>query len=297
MKSPFNYAQGDGQSFGGTDGPRSTFAEAAAVILPVPLERTVSYVPGTRLGPGEILKASTQLELWDEELAIDVHARGVCTLPEMELPFPNQIAALAEIERVAAEIVGTNKFLIALGGEHSITPALVAATSAHYGDISILQIDAHADLRDEYLGDSNSHACAMRRSLEYATCTQVGIRSLSTEEAAAVDDLPTTIFYDVNMRERRNWIRDVVNTLRSKVYVTIDCDGLDPSVMPAVGTPEPGGLSWRELLQLLRATFREREIVGCDIVELCPIPGFVHPNVLCARLVYKLLTYRFGDGD
>ena len=293
---PSRYDHGLTLPFGGTDAPASTFDEARAVILPVPLERTTSYVTGTRSGPAEILRASAQMELWDEELSVDVHARGICTLPEMELPHPGQVSALQEIRRVASSIFDSGKFLVTLGGEHSMTPALVAAAVAHYGELSVLQIDAHADLREAYLAEPNSHACAMRRALEHAPCTQVGIRSLSKEEVAVVESLDTTIFYDATMREQPTWIGDVVATLRPRVYVTIDCDGLDPAIMPAVGTPEPGGLSWRELLRLLRDTFRSREVVGCDVVELCPIPGLVHPNVLGARLVHKLLTYRFADG-
>ena len=212
----------------------------------------------------------------------------------MKLPFSSQSDALEEIRRIAKTIIGLNKFLVTLGGEHSITPPLVAAAAAHSDDLSILQIDAHADLRDSYLGNPNSHACAIRRSLEYAPCTQVGIRSLSTEEAMIVDSLPTTIFYDVKMRDRPSWIEDIVSTLRQKVYITIDCDGLNPAVMPAVGTPEPGGLSWTELIQILRLALHKREVVACDVVELCPIPGIVHPNFLCAKLVYKLLSYRLG---
>mgnify|MGYP001158275049 FL=1 len=294
MSWPFQYSHGDSLPFGGDDCPQATFTDAPTVVLPAPLERTVSYLSGTRLGPSEILRASAQLELWDEELGIDVHTQGICTLPEMELPYSDQVEALAEINRVAQTIIGLNKFLVTLGGEHSITPPLVAAAAAHYDDLSILQIDAHADLRDSYLGNPNSHACAMRRSLEYAPCTQVGIRSLSTEEAMIADSLPTTIFYDVKMRDHANWIEDIVSTLRRRVYITIDCDGLNPAVMPAVGTPEPGGLSWTELIQILRLTFRKREVIACDVVELCPISGLAHPNFLCAKLVYKLLTYRLG---
>ena len=158
----------------------------------------------------------------------------------------------------------------------------------------MLQIDAHADLRDSFMGTRYSHACAMRRTLEYARCTQVGIRSLSTEEAAVVSTLPTTIFYDFNMRQDSLWVDRVVDSLSDDVYITIDCDGFDPAIMPAVGTPEPGGLSWYEGLALLRRVSERRHVVGCDIVELCPMPGNVAPSFLCARLLYKILSYRFG---
>ena len=158
----------------------------------------------------------------------------------------------------------------------------------------MLQIDAHADLRDCYMGTRYNHACAMRRVLEFARCTQVGIRSLSTEEAKAAPTLPTDIFFDVDMRQDKNWIEQVVESLGETVYITIDCDGMDPAIMPAVGTPEPGGLSWYEMLSLLRSVISNRHVVGCDLVELCPIPGMVAPNFLCAKLIYKILTYRFS---
>ena len=143
------------------------------------------------------------------------------------------------------------------------------------------------------MGTRFNHACAMRRVLEYARCTQVGIRSMSTEEAKIAPTLPTEIFYDVNMRHDANWIDQIVASLGETVYVTIDCDGLDPAIMPATGTPEPGGLSWVEILSLLRAVISARNVVGCDLVELSPLPGIVAPNFLCAKLIYKILTYQF----
>src|SRR5207248_6424320 len=186
------------------------------------------------------------------------------------------------------------KFPVVLGGEHSITPPVVAAIAASQPGMSVLQIDAHADLRDSFMGTPYNHACAMRRVLEYARATQVGIRSLSPEEAAAAPTLPTEIFYDFNMRQDDRWVDRVVDSLGEAVYITIDCDGLDPSIMPAVGTPEPGGLSWYEMLGLVRKVTEARQVVGCDLVELCPIPGLVAPNFLCAKLIYKLLSYRFA---
>jgi N1-aminopropylagmatine ureohydrolase len=235
------------------------------------------------------------MELWDEEMQADVHGVGIFTLPEMELPFGEMQAVVDEIERVAYEIVGRDKFLLTLGGEHSITPPLVSATARKYASLSVLQIDAHADMRDAYMGTPHNHACAMRRSLEHASVTQVGIRSLSTEEAEALPRLKTNIFYDFDMRRDPKWIDAVVESLGQHVYVTIDVDGMDPAIMPATGTPEPGGLSWAEITALLRATAERRTIVAADIVELSPIPGMVAPSFLCAKLLYKLLTYRFAN--
>ena len=223
----------------------------------------------------------------------DVHPIGIYTLPEMELPFDDMKDIMAEIGRVAAAILDHDKFPIVLGGEHSITGAVVGAVAARHPGLSVLQIDAHADLRDTYMGTRFNHACAMRRVLDHARCTQVGIRSLSTEEAHAAPSLATTIFYDVNMRQDANWIAKVVESLGETVYITVDVDGLDPAIMPATGTPEPGGLSWHELLSLLRAVITARNVVGCDIVELSPLPGVAAPNFLCAKLIYKILTYQF----
>src|SRR4030095_11673726 len=178
---------------------------------------------------------------------------------------------------------------------HSITPPLVSAAARKYPSLSVLQVDAHADMRDAYMGTPHNHACAMRRALEYASVTQVGIRSLSTEEAEALPRLNSTVCYDVDMRRNPAWIDAVIDSLGEHVYVTIDVDGMDPAIMPATGTPEPGGLSWQEITAVVRATAERRTIVAADIVELSPIPGMVAPSFLCAKLLYKLLTYRFAS--
>lgn len=294
MSLPIEYDHCSPLTFGGALPHVTTFDESTVVVLPVPVDRTTSYVPGTRNGPREILEASSHMELWDEELGVDVHEIGIFTLPEMELPFGELAPLMAEIQRVAAQILARDKFLVTLGGEHSITPPLVAAAAARYPGLTVLQIDAHADLRDTYMGTPHNHACAMRRTLEHAPITQVGIRSMSTEEARVAGSLDTRIFYDSSMRRDPDWIQRVVASLRDPVYITIDVDGLDPAIMPSTGTPEPGGLSWYETLALLRATLTERNVVACDVVELSPIPGLLAPNFLCAKLVYKMLTYKFA---
>lgn len=297
MSFSIRYDVFDPASFGGTVPIRRSFEESQAIILPIPLERTTSYVPGTRNAPRAILEASTQVELWDEELSTDVHGVGIFTLPQMELPFEDVPSAQAEIKRVADDLFQAGKFVLSLGGEHSITAPLVLAAAKRHPGLSVLQIDAHADLRESYLGSRHSHACAMRRLLDVfnpAHLTQVGIRNVSQEESETAARLGTHIFYDIDLRRDPAWVLRVVDTLGDPVYVTFDCDGLDPAVMPSVGTPVPGGFSWYEALTLLRTTFEHRSVIGCDIVELCPIPGVVAPDFLCARLAYKLLTYRFG---
>src|SRR5438309_1681576 len=295
MNLPFEYDRVAIGDFGGTTPTPTTFDKARVVFLPVPLDRTTSYVSGTRTGPHEILVASSHMELWDEETETDVHSIGIFTLPEMEFPFATMDEIVQQIRRVATEIVQRGKFPIVLGGEHSITAPIVAAVAARHPGLSVLQIDAHADLRESYMGTPHSHACAMRRVLEYARATQVGIRSLSPEEAAAVPTLPTEIFWDYNMRQHDDWMDRVVDSLSETVYLTIDVDAFDPAIMPATGTPEPGGLTWYETLALLRRVIDTRRVVGCDVVELCPMPGNAAPNFMIAKLVYKILSYRFGS--
>jgi agmatinase len=294
MNLPFDYDRIGVGEFGGTTPTSTDFEHSRVVVLPVPLDRTTSYVAGTRNGPHEILVASSHMELWDEETGSDVHSIGIFTMPEMEFPFATMDEVIGEIRRVASEIVSRGKFPFVIGGEHSVTAPVVAALVPHHPGLSVLQIDAHADLRQSFMGTPHNHACAMRRVLDYAPTTQVGIRSLSPEEAAAVPSLSTTIFYDFNMRHDPHWIDRVVASLSDTVYITIDCDGLDPGIMPAVGTPEPGGLSWYETLSLLRRVIESKTVVGCDLVELCPVPGLAAPNFLCAKLIYKIISYRFG---
>jgi agmatinase len=294
MDVPFEYDHAAPLVFGGALPLPSSFEASAVVILPVPVDRTTSYVGGTRNGPHEILQASSHMELWDEEMNTDIHGIGIFTLPEMELPFGEMTPLVEEIERVAYEVIGRDKFLVTLGGEHSITPPLVSAAARKYPGLSVLQIDAHADMRDAYMGTPHNHACAMRRAAQHATITQVGIRSLSTEEAEVLPKMNTRVFFDATMRDDPKWMDAVVESLGEHVYITIDVDGMDPAIMPATGTPEPGGLSWPEMTRLLRKTAERRRIISADIVELSPIPGLVAPNFLCAKLLYKMLTYRFA---
>src|SRR5215211_2882438 len=199
MRLPFEYEQLRIGEYGGTTPTTTDFEHARVVILPIPLDRTTSYVAGTRNGPHEILVASSHMELWDEETSTDVHSIGIFTLPEMDFPFGTIDEVVGEIRRVASELVRRDKFPVVIGGEHSITPAVVGAVAERYPGLSVLQIDAHADLRDSYMGTPHNHACAMRRVLEFATITQVGIRSLSTEEAEVLPRLKTTVFFDVDM--------------------------------------------------------------------------------------------------
>ena len=265
----------------------ATFDESEALILPVPFDRTTSYVPGTRNGPRELLLASAQVELWDEEVGADVHGRGMFTLPELDLSArDHRRTAMADDRPHRRPTCSTrDKFLITLGGEHSITSPIVAAAAARHRGLSVLQIDAHADLRDSYLRERHSHACAMRRTLEHAPLVQVGIRNISEEEVAGAPVAPRRRSSTTGTCAR---IRDWIDRARRRA---VGRRSTSPSIstassralMPAVGTPEPGGLSWRELTTLLRRTFERRRVVACDVVELCPIPGLASPNFIAAQ--------------
>jgi agmatinase len=278
--------------FGGLEPERSDFSNSKVLIWPVPFEKTVSYGLGTREGPEAIIDASRYMELYDEELGGETADVGIHTLPAMDAErTPEEM--IPALEKEAARLLDSGKFLCMLGGEHSITPPVVRAFHQRHPKLSVLQIDAHADLRASYEGTPLSHASAMRRVLETCPAVQVGIRSLSLEEARAIPDLPTRIFWAKDIAGRTDWIDAAVQALSEDVYLTLDIDGLDPSVVPTTGTPEPGGLMWYEVLALLRAAAARRRIVGMDLVELCKSPVSNAPSFLSAKLIYKTLGYVF----
>ncbi|MFC1500136.1 agmatinase [Candidatus Zixiibacteriota bacterium] len=266
------------------------------MILPLPLDLTCSWEQGTAAGPGAIIEASTHIEYYDEELGFEtaVVAGGIATLPEPALPDDPAMAA-DTIESLAAGLIGIDRFLLSLGGEHSVTWPLVKAHRDVWPNLCVLQIDAHADLRDTYHGSPFNHACPMRRIRELEIpVTAVGIRSSDVSEVALLDDdlHSTFMAYDVAGR-LVDRIDDIMATLTAEhIYITIDLDGLDPSVIPAVGTPVPGGLGWYETLDLLRAVCGTGRVVGADVVELSPRQGLHHADAAAARLVNKMIGYR-----
>lgn len=283
-------------NFGGLAESDASYERARAVIFPVPLERTTSYEHGTRQGPAAILEASRNMELYDEEFDAEIYKQiGIATIAAIETGAGTLDEVLAEIFAAQSELFDHGKFPVALGGEHSLTPPLVRAAARKYENLSVLQIDAHADLRSEYLGNPNSHACAMRRVLEICPAVQVGIRSLSVEEAREIPRLRTKIYWakDIARAPLESWIGKVTADLTANVYLTVDLDGFDPSIIPATGTPEPGGLDWYQVTALIRQVARERKIVGMDVVELLPQPGQHASDFLAAKLIYKCLGYIF----
>ena len=282
--------------FAGIEDQYAAYEKARVVVLPVPLERTTTYAKGTAKGPCAIIEASRNMETFDEELQVETYQKlGIATLEEMDTEEGSLEQVLANISTAVLSLLKDGKFPLVLGGEHSLTPPCVSAVARKYNDLSVLQIDAHADLRETYQDNPNSHACALRRSLEICPAVQVGIRSLSSEEAAAIPKLATKIFWahDIVTRPTLEWAEEVARALSPNVYLTIDLDGLDPSIMPATGTPEPGGLTWEQVTGLLRVVARRRTIVGMDVVELLPTPGLHAADFLAAKLIYRTLGYIF----
>ena len=284
------------ENFGGLPDEHSQYATSRAVIFPVPLERTTSYEHGTRNGPAAILVASRNMELYDEELELEPYKEiGIHTLPAIDTADGTLDEVISELFTAQLALLEDDKFTVALGGEHSLTPPLVCATAKKFKNLSVLQIDAHADLRDEYQGNPASHACAMRRVVEVCPAVQVGIRSLSVEEAQAIPHLRTSVYWakDIARAPMKSWIAKVLADLSPNVYLTIDLDGFDPAFVPATGTPEPGGLDWMQVTALIRAVADHKKIVGMDVVELLPQPGDHASDFLAAKLVYKCLGYIF----
>ncbi|MBI4552396.1 MAG: agmatinase [Candidatus Latescibacteria bacterium] len=279
------------QNFGGLPAERSQYETARVALLPVPYDATVSYAVGTRNGPQAILDASRNVELFDEELLTDISAVGIATLPPVIPDTGGPERMVERLHEVARSIAGDGKLLGMLGGEHTLTVGSVRAAAEHHPGLSVLQIDAHLDLRDAYEGTPYNHACAMRRLCDLVPIVPVGIRNVSEEEYAYLRATGVEPFYAHALHGHTQWIDAVVERLTDPVYITVDLDGLDPSIMPAVGTPEPGGLDWYQTIALLRQVCSRRRVVGFDVVELCPIPGLHAPDFLAARLVYKLIGY------
>lgn len=284
-------------NFGGLPEENSTYDRSRAVIFPVPLERTTTYETGTRNGPAAIVAASRNMELYDEELRLESYKKfGIATLPAIDTQEGTLEKVLAELHTAELALLEDGKFPVILGGEHSLTPPLVSAAAKKFADLTVLQIDAHADLREAYQGNPASHASAMRRVVEVCPAVQVGIRSLSVEEAEAIPRLRTRIYWakDIVRSASESWIPRVLSDLSAHVYLTIDLDGFDPAYVPATGTPEPGGLDWYQVLALVRAVAAQKKIVAMDVVELLPQPGDHASDFLAAKLIYKTLGYVFA---
>ncbi|MBM3212119.1 agmatinase, partial [Candidatus Poribacteria bacterium] len=267
------------------------FEKSAIIILPVPYEGTVTYGSGTGKGPDAIIEASYHVEFYDDELDFEPYIYGIHTLPNMEVHDFKPDNAFEAIREKGRDLAKSGKLVIMLGGEHSITPGMVAAFAEEYKSLSVLQLDAHGDLRNRYDGTLYSHACAMRRVKEYCPAVQIGIRSLTRSENRLIHQNQLPVFFMRDIRTQKNWMDKALENLTQEVYITIDVDVFDPSIMPSTGTPEPGGMLWDEVIGFLKKVSENRRVVAFDIVELSPQSGFKAPDFMTAKLTYKLAGY------
>lgn len=271
--------------------------DSKIVIIPVSYDLTTSYMPGTAAGPKAIIDASRYIEAYDEETGKEIYKMGIHTLKDSGSKTARPEVVIKNVEAKALKALSSGKLPVIVGGEHSITLGAVKAFKKAVKDFSVLQLDAHMDMRDSFQGSRYSHACIAKRITEITGLTQVGIRSLSKEEAKMRPRNLNTIFMK-DMVDNDKWIDKAIGLIKAKkVYVTIDMDAFDPSVMPSVGTPEPGGMRWYDALKLFRKLVRKKEVIGFDVVELAPIKGYISPDFFAARLIYKFLNYIFWDKE
>jgi len=282
----------DAINFGYLPEEYSDADNSGIVIIPVAYDGTSTWVKGADKGPAAIIEASANMELYDIETDSEVYKQGIFT----ETPIEGEISTREMVEAVVENVryyLGKDKFTIVIGGEHSVNIGSVKAHAEKYDDLTILQLDAHTDLRDEYNGSKYNHACVMARAKEVCQIVQVGVRSMDASEKDFMDSSRT--FFAKDIYNNTDWIKRVISMLSDNVYITIDLDVFDPSIMPSTGTPEPGGLLWYDVLALLKTVSNKKNIVGFDVVELCPDAGNKAPDFLAAKLIYKLLSYKFGE--
>lgn len=267
--------------------------QAKIVLIPVPFDLTTCYKAGARDGPYHILAASTQIELYDEETGTEAYRQGIFTAQPIEPTLPPEVLA-QKVREAVATVVNAGQMPVVIGGDHSVSIGAIEAVAAAFGPLNIVHFDAHTDLRDSYLGSRYSHACVMRRVWDLGNVIQIGIRSVSRDEMEFLSELNIEpIWARMVIEDRNAAILEAISRLKPSypTYVTIDLDCLDPSIMPAVGTPEPGGLSWTDITKFLLAITNATNVIAFDVVELAPIPGYHAADFTAARLIYRFLNY------
>ncbi|MGE0076645.1 MAG: agmatinase [Bacteroidales bacterium] len=277
-------------NYGDLPKPFTERSSSKVAILPVPYDGTSTWVKGADLGPEALLDASANMEVYDIETDTEVYKIGIFTdEPVTESESPESM--VNAVKRRTNVLLNEGKFVVTIGGEHSVSIGTIEAHADKYENMSVLQIDAHADLRDAYEGSKNNHACVMARARELCPIVQVGIRSMDIGEKVNLDS--SRVFWAHNIVGKEDWMDSAINLLTENVYLTIDLDGFDPSIVPSTGTPEPGGLQWYPTLKFLRKLIEKKNLVGFDIVELCPNMTDKASDFLASKLLYKLLTYKF----
>ena len=262
------------------------YRSASVVLLPVPYDGTSTFVKGADKGPQTIIDASDSVELYDVEEDIEIYLQGIHTAQPVEnMNTPQQM--VESVYRRAKDYLADDKLLCLLGGEHSVSCGAIKAVSEKYSHLSVLQLDAHADMRDEYQNSPFNHACVMRRAKDFADIVQVGLRSVEAEERKNMD--MNHVFYAHAIYGKNDWMQQAIDQLTDNVYLTIDLDVFDPSILPSTGTPYPGGMQWRETLDFLSMVIAQKNVVAFDVVELCPNPAEKSSDVLAAVLIYRLI--------
>jgi len=278
-------------NYGGIEAGYAAYEKAKFIVIPVPYDLTSTYQSGSRRGPGAILEASANMELYDEELRQETFRCGIHTLAPLEADARGPEEMIGAVRRAVTGIIADGKIPVMLGGEHSISFGAVQAMREKFPGLTVLQLDAHADLRESYQGTPFSHAAVARRIAEICPLVQAGIRSLSVEEADFLAAAPVKSYPADFILDGGSWRRTICGDLQGDVYLTLDLDVLDPAVMPATGTPEPGGIAWRDLICLIREVAKCCRIRGFDVVELAPIPGMIAPDFLASKLIYRIMGY------
>jgi agmatinase len=285
-------------NFLGLPSEYSRFDTSKVVILPIPYEKTTTYIKGTSKGPEAILKASYQVELYDEELQVEPFHIGIYTSEPLCNDQPEPEEMVERVRKEVVKLVRQGKYVIGLGGEHSISIGIARAFADVFGTFTTVQIDAHTDLREEYEGSKYNHACIMKRILEVSPGVHIGIRSMCLEEAELVKERNIPVISAREIYSNSHWMDKALSHIKTdRVFLTIDADGFDPSVIPGVGTPEPGGLLWYPALVFLRKLFKAKDVIGFDITELCPLENHILSDFTCAKLVYKLIGYKYSASN
>ena len=280
------------ENFAGVTGKYADYDNAKIVVLPVPYDATSSWIRGSDKGPEALLEASVQLELYDTETQTEVYRQGIHTaLPVTEQGSPELLCDA--VEQRVGKLFDDAKFPVTIGGNHTVSIGAIRAAAKRFTNLTVLQLDAHADLRVSYEGSELNHACVMNQAKKVAAITQMGIRSMSVEESKRYE--PNRIFFarDIYFDHENRWEQEAFDTLSENVYLTIDLDVFDPAIVPSTGTPEPGGLQYFQVLHFLRRVFKRFNVVGFDVVELCPNSNQKASDYLAARLSYELMTYKF----
>lgn len=279
--------------FGGPDNNYSIYEKSKVAIIPVPYGKTVTYREGTEDGPRAILEASGNMELFDDEIGKDTYKIGIHTAAELEVQNLSSEEMISQVEKKVSSLIKDSKFPVIIGGEHSVTIGAVQAFLKTYKDMNVFYLDAHHDLRDSYRGSRFNHACVARRLSEMCPTVIVGARSLSKEEKNFLPNPNVNVFNVYDILDIPNWKEKIKEAISDNIYISIDLDVFDPSIMPSVSAPEPGGLDWYEVLDLIHFIMQYKNIVGFDVVELCPIKDVVAPDFMAAKLIYRLLGYNF----